>query len=360
VESDGEPVAALILQHPGDAAAAVRAANAELAGYQQIRRWMIWPDPDFPRTSSGKILRREVAAGTAPRVLTDILKQVKGKVPDSEDLQLDSLGRVELQAAIESQLGVEIDDASYSQVQTLGELRGLLSGGARPEDRDENIYPTWPWTRLQSAIRTLFIETVMRAFVAVLGNPRVVRSEAPSKQVLIVSNHITLYDVPLILYALPGTMRRRVAVAMAGEMMLNLRKARNLGNWFLNLCGPPAYFLITALFNVFPLPQLGNFRKSFQHAGRAMDRGFHVLVFPEGKRTQDGLMHTFQKGSGMLWKELQCDALPVYLGGMSTGKWFRSSTLSIHVGKPIPFNPDLEPVKATRVLEDAVRSMSRD
>lgn len=360
VESDGEPVAALVLRHPGDAAEAVRAANAELAGYQQIRRWMIWPDPDFPRTSSGKILRREVAAGTAPRVLTDILKQIKGKVPDSEDLQLDSLGRVELQAAIESQFGVEIDDASYQQVNTLGELRGLLSGTAKPEAHDENIYPTWPWSRLQCAIRVVFIETVMRAFVAVLGNPQVVRNEAPKKPVLIVSNHVTLYDVPLILYALPGTMRRHVAVAMAGEMMLNLRKSRNLGNWFLNLCGPPAYFLITALFNVFPLPQFGNFRKSFQHAGRAMDRGFHVLVFPEGKRTQDGLMHAFQKGAGMLWHELQCDALPVYLGGMGTGKWFRSGTLSIRVGKPIALNPDLEPADATRVLEEAVRSLGME
>jgi long-chain acyl-CoA synthetase len=360
VESEGEPVAALVLRHPGDAGEAVRAANSELAGYQQIRRWMIWPDPDFPRTSSGKVLRREVAAGTAPRVLTDILKQIKGKVPDSEDLQLDSLGRVELQAAIESQFGVEIDDASYSKVNTLGELRGLLSGTAKPEAHDENIYPTWPWSRVQFAIRVLFIETVMRAFVAVLGNPQVARAEAPSKPVLIVSNHVTLYDVPLILYALPGTMRRRVAVAMAGEMMLNLRKSRNLGNWFLNLCGPPAYFLITALFNVFPLPQLGNFRKSFQHAGRAMDRGFHVLVFPEGKRTQDGAMHAFQKGTGMLWHELQCDVLPVYLGGMSAEKWFRSGTLSIRVGKPIPFHPDLEPAEATRVLEEAVRLLSPD
>jgi long-chain acyl-CoA synthetase len=363
VEVEGEPFAALVLRHPGDPAEAVRDANADLAGYQQIRRWTIWPDPDLPRTSTGKIIHREVAAGlkgTAPRMLSDIVKHIKGTGSDTEELQLDSLGRVELQAAIESQLGVEIDDASYSQVNTLGELRGLLSGAAKPEARDENIYPTWPWTGIQNAIRVLFIELVMRPFVAVLGNPRVERGEAPSKPVLIVSNHVTVYDVPLILYALPGKIRRRVAVAMAGEMMLNFRKSRNLGNWFLNLCGPPSYFLITALFNVFPLPQLGNFRKSFQHAGRAMDLGFHVLVFPEGKRTPDGLMHAFQKGAGMLWKELQCDALPVYLGGMSTGKWFRSSTLSIRTGKPIPFNPDQEPAEATRILEDAVRLLQAD
>jgi long-chain acyl-CoA synthetase len=285
-------------------------------------------------------------------MLTGIIERITGKVPDSEDLQLDSLGRVELQSAIESQLGVEIDDAAYSQVHTLGDLRGLLSGSAKPESHDENIYPKWPWSRIQSAIRALFIELVMRPLVAILAHPRVDRNEPSIKPVLIVANHVSLYDVPLVLYALPGSMRRHVAVAMAGEMILNFRHARNLGNWFLNLCGPPAYFLITALFNVFPLPQLANFRKSFAHAGQAMDRGFHVLVFPEGRRTEDGVMHAFQKGSGMLWKELQCNALPVYLGGMSDRK-----TVSIRIGKPIEFNPDLDPTAATNVLEEAVRSL---
>jgi 1-acyl-sn-glycerol-3-phosphate acyltransferase len=71
-------------------------------------------------------------------------------------------------------------------------------------------------------------------------------------------------------------------------------------------------------------------------------------------------MHAFQKGSGMLWKELQCDALPVYLGGMSTGKWFRSNTLSVRVGEPIPFDPDLNPVQATTILEKTVRLLKSD
>jgi long-chain acyl-CoA synthetase len=363
VEVEGEPFAALVLRNPGDAAAAVQAANRDLAGFQQIRRWSVWPDPDLPRTSTGKILRREVAAGLkgkAPHMLAGIIERITGKVPDSEDLHLDSLDRVELQSAIESELGVEIDDASYQQVNTLGDLRGLLSGSAKPESHDENVYPTWPWSRVQSAIRSAFIELVMRPLVAILANPRFNRSEAALRPVLIVSNHVSVYDVPLILYALPGAMKRRVAVAMAGEMILNFRKARNLGNWFLNLCGPPAYFLITALFNVFPLPQLTNFRKSFAHAGQAMDRGFHVLVFPEGRRTPDGVMHAFQKGSGMLWKELQCDALPVYLAGMTTKKWFRSGKLSIRVGKPIPFEEQWEPTEATRVLEEAVRLLKAD
>ncbi len=358
VDADGEPMAALVLRHPGDAAAAVSAANKDLAQFQQIRRWMIWPDPDLPRTSTGKVLRREIHFQPQTKgTLAGLIEKITGE--DSEDLHLDSLGRVELQSAIEGQFGVELDDASYQQVRTLADLRGLLSGAAKTESRDENVYPTWPWTRLQNAIRVLFIELVARPLVAVLAHPRVQSTGAVQKPVLIVSNHVSLYDVPLILYALPGAMRRRVAVAMAGEMMLNLRQARGLGNWFLNLCGPPAYLLITALFNVFPLPQRGNFRRSFAHAGEAMDRGFYVLVFPEGRRTPDGLMHPFQKGSGMLWKELQCDAVPVCLSGMSTGRWFRSG-VSIRVGQPIVLDPQWDAAEASTFLERAVKLLEAD
>ena len=45
----------------------------------------------------------------------------------SEDLHLDSLGRVELQSALENQLGQRLDDTAYQQIRTLGELRGLMN-----------------------------------------------------------------------------------------------------------------------------------------------------------------------------------------------------------------------------------------
>ncbi|MGH9594592.1 MAG: 1-acyl-sn-glycerol-3-phosphate acyltransferase, partial [Bryobacteraceae bacterium] len=322
----GAPLAALVLRAGGDAASSVRDANSELAEYQQIRRWMIWPDPDFPRTSSGKILRREVAAalqgipreGGAPAgALEGLIAKVTGEgigpLPDSallsEDFHLDSLGRVELQSQLETRFGITVDDSAYQEIRTLGELKSLMASPASQVPHEEHIFPLWPWSRAQRAIRSMFIEVKMRPLVWLLAKPRVIREldEPLTQPVLIVANHVTTYDVPLILYALPGKVRRRVAVAMAGEMLLGWRKARGL-------IGPIQYLLVTGLFNVFPLPQAANFRKSFAHAARAMDAGFHVLVFPEGRRTPDGLLHTFQGGAGMLWRELRTPALPVYLG----------------------------------------------
>ena len=39
---------------------AVDKGNRELAAFQQIRYWLRWPQPEFPRTSTGKVLRRTV------------------------------------------------------------------------------------------------------------------------------------------------------------------------------------------------------------------------------------------------------------------------------------------------------------
>ena len=387
------PLAVLVMRGTGDdAAETVRAANRELAEFQQIRHWTIWPEPDLPRTSTGKVLRREIAAALAITTggkrtgmpasggLGSIIQRITGEDPStlpdsarlSEDVHLDSLGRVELQSALETRFGIPIGDAGFQEIQTLGELRTLLRGSSPAMEpatapalvQDQHIYPQWPWTRLAMVLRTVFLEGVAMPLVALLAAPTTKRdwTREPDLPVLIVSNHVTLYDVPILLYGLGRRTRRRVAVAMAGEMLLDWRRARGQGNWFLNLLAPAAYYLVTALFNVFPLPQSGDFRASFEHAARAMDRGFHVLVFPEGKRTPDGQMHEFQRGSGLLWKELQCEALPVYLDGLwvskaAHAKWFRSGKISTHVGRTITLKPETDPGAATALLEEQVRSL---
>ena len=58
---------------------------------------------------------------------------------------------------------------------------------------------------------------------------------------------------------------------MSGEMLLDFRKARRQQEFSLRILGPLAYLAITALFNVFPLPRSSSFRRSFAHAGEAMD-----------------------------------------------------------------------------------------
>ena len=218
------------------------------------------------------------------------------------------------------------------------------------------------------AVRSVFLEVIAMPLLRFLaGKPRVTSRvrDWPSSPVLIVCNHVTAYDPAFVLYALPGRIRRRVAIAMAGEMLLDFRRGRNQENWFLNLVVPIAYLLITGLFNVFPLPQLSGFRRSFRHAGEAMDRGYNVLVFPEGRRSDDEGALPFKSGAGLLWKELGTPALPVRLRGLGQikaqhARWFRTNRISVSVGRLVPLDVDKSPEELTEILRRGIFSEAHD
>ena len=70
VETAMGPEACAVLAMRGDAGRAaeiVQRANARLAEFQRIRRWEVWPEPDLPRTSTGKVKRAAVAEWVAGR-----------------------------------------------------------------------------------------------------------------------------------------------------------------------------------------------------------------------------------------------------------------------------------------------------
>jgi long-chain acyl-CoA synthetase len=384
-----EPVAVLLFRGSrADAQQAVVAANQNLAEFQRVRQWRIWPELDLPRTSTGKIQRRKVAewvnaqraengAGRASNdpLLTLILSISGAKTETdsddarlAEDLQLDSLGRVQLQAELEQRMGVTLSDAALEQTATLGDLRRQLGfdsetavapqgSGVRAEvEERSDVYPRWTWWWPVQAVRSVFIECVQQPLIWLLGAPEV-RRDGPihsDQPLLLIANHVTAYDLPLALYALPGRMRRRVATAMAANTLEDFKRGRYSGSWFLNLLGPLTYFVLFVLFNVFPLPRSAGFRKSFQHAGEALDRGYNVMVFPEGVRTE-GKLQRFRPGIGLLVAESKVPVLPIGLIGLGEMKlrrqrWFRSGKLRVSVGSPIEFGPELSAEEITERL----------
>ncbi|HZQ52828.1 MAG TPA: AMP-binding protein [Bryobacteraceae bacterium] len=362
-EQGPEPLAALVMTGDADPDAAVASANKRLAEFQRIRHWIVWPEADLPRTSTGKVLRREVAR----RIASGEVAAGTRAVSEPAELNLDSLGRVQLQAQLEEKYGVSLDDAALQQVKTQQDVQKLLqqpaSAMARPQERaPRHIYPRWPWNPVMWAIRSVFLEAIAMPVLRFLAKPKRLRrvtGELPRSPMLIVSNHVSSYDPAFVLYALPGRMRRRVAIAMSGEMLLDFRRGRNQGNWFLNLMAPVAYLLITGLFNVFPLPQVSGFRRSFRHAGEAIDRGYNVLVFPEGQRSANENPLPYKSGSGLLWKELNVPLLPVRLHGLgalkeSGERWFRSGKISVSVGDILWPEPGQPAEELTERLREAV------
>ena len=179
---------------------------------------------------------------------------------------------------------------------------------------------------------------------------------------LVIANHLTAYDGALIVYALPWSLRQNLAIAMSGEMLLDFRNGRNQRSLLRNLLAPLAYWLVTALFNVYPLPRLHGFRRSFAHAGEAMDRGYTVLIFPEGARSRDGKLHPFRPGIGLLAQESRVPVVPVTLIGLGAmraekTRWFRSGKLQVRVGEAIPVDETAQPAELTATLEESVRQL---
>jgi long-chain acyl-CoA synthetase len=216
-------------------------------------------------------------------------------------------------------------------------------------------------------MRVAFLEGLQRPLTWLLAAPRVVGPEKPLPPgpLLIVGNHVTAYDGPLIQYALAGPLRRHIAVAMAGDMLDDYRHWRNPdwppGHKGTYLLGPPAYWLVTAFYNVFPLPRQRDFQLSFAHAGKAMDRGYSVMVFPEGARSE-GQLARFRPGIGLLAKQCGVPVVPAAirgLGEMKAGsrRWFRSGHLEVRVGEAIRFSPEESEAAITARLHDEVERL---
>ncbi len=128
------------------------------------------------------------------------------------------------------------------------------------------------------------------------------------------------------------------------------------------LLGPAAYFLVTALYNVFPLPRRRDFQRSFQHAGEALDCGYNVLVFPEGTRSAAGELARFRPGIGLLVKESHTAVLPVAIRGLGALKergrgWFRSGKIEVRVGEPVRFGAEATEATITERLHSEVERL---
>jgi long-chain acyl-CoA synthetase len=230
------------------------------------------------------------------------------------------------------------------------------------------IYPRWPWWAPVRWIRAAFLEAVAQPLVWLLANPLVVGCSSfdTSEPMLVIGNHVTAFDGPLVQYALPGHVRRRMTVAMAGEMLEDYRHFRNPergpGQNRFMLFGPLAYLLVTALYNVFPLPRGRNFQRSFAHAGEALDGGLNVMVFPEGTRSEAGQLARFRPGIGLLVKQAQVAVLPVAIRGLgelkSRGRgWFRSGKIEVHVGEPLRFTAQQTEAEITVRLHSEVQRL---
>jgi long-chain acyl-CoA synthetase len=381
---NAEPVAALLLRDAADPGAAVARANRQLAEYQQMRRWLVWPDQDFPRTPTQKpklsLIQQavqqqfSVAAASVPAGggLAELISRITGRSTAAlasgasleGDLNLSSMDRVELMSALEDRYQIDLGEANFAQLTTVGELQRMLHEPQRAQQSGYR-YPRWAQRRPVRWIRNFFYYLLSLPATLIMAHPDIVgreHLEGVEGPLLITCNHVTYIDVGFVLIAMPPRIRHRLAVGMLGERLWAMWRPPVSMNVFARWWQQAGYYLVVALFNVFPLPQQSGVRESFAFAGESVDCGYSVVVFPEGRRTHDGKPSPFRSGVGMLAQKLDIPVVPIRIDGlfemkMSGRKIAHRGELKVVIGKPLRFRPEAPAEEITRQLEDVTWSL---
>ncbi|HME36133.1 MAG TPA: AMP-binding protein [Candidatus Sulfotelmatobacter sp.] len=390
---NAEPCAVVILRSAAQSKddrleEVVQRANQSLAEYQRMRMWVEWPQEDFPRTNTQKPRRnviREVAQEQirqdrgendhtekgANRPLAELIARVTGRPVGAlrddatldSDLGLSSLDRVELLSTLEDRYQVDLSETRFSAVQTIGDLERMLRGDAVAGAVYH--YPSWTLRWPVTWLRILAHYLLLRPTIMLLGWPRIEGREhlrGVQGPLLLISNHVGDVDLGFIVTALPTRFRHRLATATGGEALEALRTPAPGRGFLARIYDRARWILGVSLLNLFPLPREAGFRRSFAYAGEAVDRGYSVLVFPEGRHTVDGKMNPFRAGIGLLAENLDIPVLPMRIDGLfevkQSGRMFAPPwRISVRIGEPIKFPPGTDQQKIAAELQLAVERL---
>ena len=159
--------------------------------------------------------------------------------------------------------------------------------------------------------------------VTVLGREHL---EKLSRPFVLVSNHASHLDAPLIFGALPRKVARYVAANAAADYFFDVWWRRPLAALF---------------FNAFPVDRTGR-RGRRSVATDLLDAGIPLLLFPEGGRSKTGEMGNFKPGAAALCISRDVPAVPVAIVGAAEAmpygqNWPNKGRPPVHVtfGEPI-------------------------
>lgn len=214
--------------------------------------------------------------------------------------------------------------------------------------RESRQFPTaWARTPLARAARVVALDGVLRTLAWTQTRPEVYGTDLLGDvrgPLVLVSNHASHLDTPLVLGSLPPHLRRWTAVGAAADYFFDARW-RAVGT--------------ALIFNAFPVERHGADRgaarrgpnrdairrggaTSLDSASALLVDGWNLLLFPEATRSQDGWMRRFRLGTAQLCCQHGVGAVPIAVRGsyaaMPRGRnWPRPGrpTVVVRYGRPL-------------------------
>ena len=167
-------------------------------------------------------------------------------------------------------------------------------------DYDTEWTRTRPATVLRNVVFTLVIGPVSRFICSpsLTGLEQIADEPQP---LIFAPNHVSHFDTLAFLCAIPSKYRKNIVVAAAVDNFFNTRFKSAFYALFLS---------------TIPVERTRTNRKSADIAAGLLDRGYNLLIFPEGGRSFTDEMMEFHGGAAYLAKRCGVPIVPVYLKGV--------------------------------------------
>jgi 1-acyl-sn-glycerol-3-phosphate acyltransferase len=212
-----------------------------------------------------------------------------------------------------------------------------------------------PWARtwLAGMIRELFLRFVLTPIMNYYTRRRAAGREKLSGvrgPVILVANHSSHMDTPVILAALPRRLRKRTAVAAAADYFYRNKLVASL---------------VSLIFNTVPMDRRGAglSKQASGHLDKVIDQGWSLLVYPEGTRARNGGPSRVRKGAAVLADRHHVPLVPIRVSGtekaMPPGRFWphrlrgrlvpERHRVEISFGEPI--DPDVDPTELTHRVQ---------
>ena len=218
-----------------------------------------------------------------------------------------------------------------------------------------------PWARSWYATtgRELFHRLVLEPLMEFYLRRRSTGREAIADvkgPVILVANHRSHVDTPVILAALPRRLRRRTVVAAAADYFYRYKLVA---------------LLVSFIFNTVPMDRKGGGtdKKATDHVDRLLDSGWSLLLYPEGTRSRNGDPGRVRRGAAVLAERHNLPIVPILVSGtrdaMPPGRiwpkriqglfFSRRHAVEVSFGEPISPNED-----ANIVVEELAKFFTAD
>jgi 1-acyl-sn-glycerol-3-phosphate acyltransferase len=207
-----------------------------------------------------------------------------------------------------------------------------------------------PWARswVAGVVRENFMRFVLAPIMDYYAARRATgreKLESVKGPLILVANHSSHLDTPVILSALPRRLRKRTVVAAAADYFYRNRVVASA---------------VSLVFNTVPIERRrgGGMSKNGGHLDQLLDQGWSVLLFPEGTRSRDGMPGPLRRGAAVLAAAHNLSIVPIRVTGtaeaMPPGRFWprrlhaiplsRRHRIEVAFGEPIIASADPEQV----------------